>query len=291
MNRRLRNVLKATGLSMGGTLLLLVVYAVLLTFPGFMFAHEVRFANLVAYSDDDRPSETTAVLRQVHERIATSTFDAPETTHRIFLGHDKPVFRSLQDLRAEFFHAVLGLTPSLTYNASWPPRVSHVVTFRKPDFGHAKLLSESWPTAQDMAYLLTHEVTHSLVLERVGMKGVAALPLWKIEGYPDYIAATGIRRANGYSLRASMVRALRADLSSMRDASGGLRPLRYQCIGQSYVVIETGDYWSTCYYLSRLLVEYQLDVRRLTVDELLDPAVTDVATWRDLMAAFESDRL
>ena len=123
------------------------------------------------------------------------------------------------------------------------------------------------------------------------MRHAAALPLWKAEGYPDYVAATAIRRAAGYSLRDSMARLLHADLTSMRTANGDIRPLDYRCIGPSYVTIETGDYWNTCYYLSRLLVEYQVDVKGLTFDELMAPAVNDVDTWRELRAAYEAGRL
>ena len=291
MNRRLRGILKLMGWSIGGFVLLLTAFAGLLAFPGFMFAHEVAFANLSAYSDDDRSEALAPVLQEIHARITQSTIDAPATTHRIFFGNDKPLFGFLQNARARLVQATIGQTPSATYNASWPPQVSHVVTFRMPDFDRGKLVSESWPKTQDTAYLLTHEITHSLVLERLGMRRAAALPLWKAEGYPDYVAATVIRHAASYSLRDSMTRLMHADLASMRTATGDIQPLDYRCIGQSYVTIETGDFWNTCYYLSRLLVEYQIDVKGLTFDELMAPAVNDVDSWRELRAAYEAGRL
>jgi hypothetical protein len=272
-------------------LFLLVVFITLLAFPGFMFAHETRHANLTVYSDVDLSKEFAPVLREIHSRLAASTIEAPATEHRIFFGHDKVFFGWLQDARAWIVERAIGMKPSLTYNVSWPPAVSHVVTFRVPDLSKGKLVSDGWPPAQDTIYLLTHEVTHSLVSERLGLRRVAALPLWKAEGYPDYVAATGIRSTPGYSLRNSMARLMRADLTAMLDAEGKLRALRYDCIGRSYVTIETGDYWNTCYFLSRLLIEYQLDRKGLTFDALMDPRVSDVDTWRDMRAAYEAGSL
>jgi hypothetical protein len=187
--------MKLAGWSIGGILSVLIVFVALLAFPGFMFAHETRDANLTLHSDQ-----------------------------------------------------------------------------------------------QDIAYLLTHEVAHSLVLERIGMRRAAALPFWKTEGFPDYVAATAIRRREQYSLHDAVSRLLRSDLTSMLTTQREHRPLGYDCIGRSYVTIETRDYWNTC-YLSRLLVEYQVDQQGLTSDALIDPRVNEVETWRELLAAYDAGRL
>jgi hypothetical protein len=287
----LRKVLRIGGWSLGSLVVLFGAVTALLMFPGFMFAHETRLANLTLYSDEDRSQDFEPVLREIHARLATSAIDAANTEHRIFLGHDKFFFGLVQNARARLVELTIGVKPSLTYNASWPPAISHVVTFRVPDTARGSLLSNTWPPAQDTIYLLTHEVAHSLVSEELGLRRAAALPLWKAEGYPDYLAATAIRRAPGYSLRNAVARLLRADLAALLDTEGDLRALRYDCIGRSYVTIETGDYWNTCYYLSRLLVEYQLDTKGLPFDALMDPRVTDVETWRELRATYEAGRL
>jgi hypothetical protein len=287
----LRKFLRIGGWSLGSLLVLLAAFIALLAFPGFMFAHETKHANLTLYSDADLSTDFAPVLREIQARLAASTIDAPATEHRIFIGHDKVLFGWLQNARAKLVESALGIKPSLTYNASWPPALSHVVTFRVPDLARNKLISGGWPPAQDTTYLLTHEVTHSLVSEKLGLRRVAALPLWKAEGFPDYVAATAIRRAPGYSLRDSVARLMRTDLTSMLDADGNLPALRYDCIGRSYITIETGDYWNTCYYLSRLLIEYQLDRKGLTLDALMDSRVNDTDTWREMLVTYEAGRL
>jgi hypothetical protein len=287
----LRKVLRIGAWLFASLLAVIAALTALLLFPGFMFAHEIKLANLTLYSNADQSKEFEPVLREIRVRISASIIDTPATQHRIFIGHDQAIFGVVQNARARLIERTLGVKPSLTYNASWPPTISHVVTFRVPDFTHGKLVSDTWPFMQDMAYLLTHEVTHSLVSERLGLQRAAGLPLWKAEGFPDYVAATTIRRAANYSLRDSVARLLRADLTSLLDAAGNLRPQHYDCIGRSYITIETGDYWNTCYYLSRLLVEYLLDRKGLSFDGLMEPGVTEADTWRELRAAYEAGTL
>jgi hypothetical protein len=291
MKPGIRKVLRVGGWTVGSAVLLLFSFIALLAFPGFMFAHEVKVANLSVYTDADIESELEPVLREIRTRLASSAIDAPATHHEIFFGHDKPLFEALQGARSRLVWQALGRKPSLTYNASWPPAVSHVITFRVPDMDHGKLLSETLPPSQDMVFLLTHEVAHSLVFERLGIGRSAALPLWKAEGYPDYLASSSIRAAPGYSLRGSMDRLLREDLTWLKDSTGNLRPMGYDCAGSAHLTLETGDSWNTCYYLSRLLVEYQLDIKRLTFDELMSPKLSDVETWRELVTAYRSGQL
>jgi hypothetical protein len=141
MATRLRRILKTTGWSIGGVLLLVIVFVGLLAFPGFMFAHSVSYSNVTAYSDDDSV-ELTPILRKIHARIATSPIYVPTTEHSIFFGHGKRFFGFVQSLRAKLVQIALGMKPSLTYNASWPPHLSQVITFRNPDFGKGKLGSD-----------------------------------------------------------------------------------------------------------------------------------------------------
>jgi hypothetical protein len=115
--------------------------------------------------------------------------------------------------------------------------------------------------------------------------------MWKAEGYPEYIAMSGSRLRPGYSLHASIERLLNADLSGLQDARGEFLPMRYDCIGKSYLKDENGNFWHTCYYLSRVLVEYLLDRKGLTFDELAQPSVNESETLRELLGAYRDGEL
>jgi hypothetical protein len=232
-----------------------------------------------------------SILRSVESRLKTSPLYDPSLEQDIFFGHDNVIFRDIQRVRAELIYRTIGRRPSPTYNASWPPYFSHIVTFRVPDVQHNRLLTSEWPNGTDMTYTLTHEVAHSLVFARLGVSAVARLPMWKQEGYPDYVAAAEIRSNPNYTVRASVERILRVDLSWLKDEHGKFAPLRYDCIGKSFLRIENGDYWHTCYYISRVLMEYLLDVKGLKFDQVISPAISDTDTLNELMAAYNAGGL
>jgi hypothetical protein len=291
MQKAVRKTLKVAGWSVGALALLLATFMGLLAFPGFLFAHKLEQGNLLAYSDEDLSGSIEPILREVDRRLATSEINDPSQTHRIFFGRDAQIFGALQRTRAEIVYRTMGMKPSPTYNASWPPYVSHVVTFDVPDFAHDALRRREWPGHFNLTDILTHEVTHTLVLAKLGVANTSRLPMWKAEGYPEYIAAAATRSRPGYSLRASVARILAADTASMKEANGQFATMRYDCIGKAYLKNERGDFWHTCYYLSRVLVEYVLDHKKLSFDRLMQPSVSESETLLELLRAFHAGEL
>lgn len=285
MSSRLRRVLKISGWCFGSLLVVVGAFIGLLAFPGFMFAHQLEHGNIVVHSDADLRGRMEPVLQRVSAQLADSELAAPGLDHHVFLGHGNRPFRILQDARLFLVRQATGLAPSPNYNASWPPLVSHVVSFDRPDPEHDLLLRETWPGRLNMTHILTHELAHSLVMQRLGVRAAAALPFWKAEGYPEFVSYSARRRLPGYDLRARLRHASRANLSWTLDDDGALIPLRYDCVGRSYVEDEYGDPWHTCYYLARLMVEYQVEVKGLSFTELADPAITDAGTWREISRA------
>jgi len=283
MHSSVRKTLKVAGWSFGTLFLLLCIFLGLLLFPGFLFAHRLEHGNLVVYSNQDLGAGIDPILREVDRRLASSEINAPAISHRIFFGHDAPVFGALQRARTEIFFRTIGMKPSPTYNASWPPHISHVVTFDVPDTAHDALRRSAWPEKLNMTHILTHEVAHTLVLAKLAIPNTARLPMWKAEGYPEYVAMSAIRSQPGYSLRASVARILATDLP--------LEPMRYDCIGQSYLEDENEDSWHTCYYLARVLVEYVLDRKGLSFGELAQPSISESETLRELLRDYYAGAL
>ena len=141
----------------------------LLAFPGFLFAHKLEQGNLVVYSDEDLSGSIEPILREIDRRLATSEINDPALTHRIFFGHDAQIFGALQRARAEIVYRTIGMKPAASYNASWPPHMSHIVTFDVPDAAHDALRRSAWPGHFNMTHILTHEVTHTLVTAKLGL--------------------------------------------------------------------------------------------------------------------------
>lgn len=293
MNPTFKKALKAGGWSLGGVLGLLVILIGLLAFPGFMFAHQLAYRNLTVYADQDLRGRMEPVLARVDAQVAASEINAPALEHGIYFGHDNAPFRALQRARLRVVHALFPhiSTTAPNYNASWPPFVSQVVSFDAPDPAQDLLRRESWPGRLNMTHILTHEVAHSLVMQRLGPAAAARLPFWKYEGYAEYVASTALRAAPGYSLRTGVAKVLKTDLAPLRAASGGLQPPGYDSVGKSYLVDENGDQWHTGYYLARLMVEYTLDVQHKDFAQLVDSSTGEIDVLVHLLADYHSGRL
>ena len=180
----------------------------------------------------------------------------------------------------------------MTYNTSVPPRFNHIITFRIPDIENDALLHPETLRPINLTHVLTHEVVHSLFAARVGLSRLPRIPVWKQEGYGDYIAAsTNILADPSYSLRDSVERILSEDLSWMRDESGNFTPMRSGCQRQGTIENEAGYPGFTCYYIGRVLLEYLFDVKGSSFDDVMTPDVTDTETLRELIAAYEAGDL
>lgn len=291
MRPTLRKTLRITGWSLGSVVLLLGAFVGLLAFPGLLFAHKLEQGNLVAYSNESLSGSIEPVLREIDRRLATSEINDKSLSHQIFFGHDARIFSALQRVRAEIFHHTIGVKPAPSYNASFPPYLSHIVTFDVPDAAHDALRRSAWPGHFNMTHILTHEVAHTLVLAKLGLPDAARLPLWKAEGYPEYIAMSASRASPGYSLRVSATRVLNADLAWLTDSRGDFIPMRYDCVGKSYLEDENGDSWHTCYYLSRVLVEYLLDRKGMTFEQMAQPSVDETQTLNELLRDYRAGEL
>lgn len=290
MSKSLRKALKIVGFSLGSIFFLFSLYLGLLFYPGVLFANQIEYKNFTVHSDQDLTNLIEPVLKNVETRLETSAIYDPALKHDIFFGQGNALFTSVQRVRAELLYKAIGLPPALTYNASLPPYLSHIVTFRVPDFHNNALVHPHGPDRVDMTHTLTHEVVHSLVNAKLGIQRVTRLPLWKYEGYPEYVAASATRRASGYAIRDSVSRVFREDLRWLRDPYGNFTSMRYDCVGRATIHTDNGI-WPTCYLVARILMEYVLDVKGLTFEQAMSPAVTDIDVLNELLAAYNAGRL
>jgi hypothetical protein len=137
---------------------------------------------------------------------------------------------------------------------------------------------------------LTHEIVHTLMKARLGSEVATHLPMWKQEGYADYVAASSTTLNEPTNdIRHSVQRILDEDLSWMTGVEGNFTRMRYSCKRSASIVTEVGTVWPTCYFISRVLWEYLIDRKGLSFDEVLDPEVTDVDTLTELIEAYTSD--
>lgn len=286
-----RKALKIVGISLLGVAIAIGAYLGLLFYPGVLFAEHLRYKNFEVFSQTELPAEDVRrILDQVEGALLTSPINDPMISHTILFGHDNSAFAVIQDVACSISFRRSGC-PVFTFNRAAPPHVSQVITFRVPDFRQDLLLHPQRGVAFGMSHDLTHEVVHTLVASRVGADRHISIPSWKREGYPEYVAASNRILADpSYNIGASVKRLLTQATPRLSDSSF-LASANFGCGTQGLIQDETGNWRLACYYASRVLVEYLLDVRGLTFDELMSPAVFGPQAYRELIAAYESGEL
>ena len=273
----MRRSLRILGYTVGGLFTLLVAYVGLLVYPNVLFAHHVEYGHFRVHSDQDLGPELEELLNDMEEALATSEIYDSTLRHDVYFGYGNAAFDAL--------HPV----PVLTYNLSLPPYSSQIITFRIPDFEADALRHPNRREAVNLRHTLTHEVVHTFLMAKLGLRGVARAPLWKQEGYADYVAAsTTTFRNDSYTIRASVERILAQDLSWLKDSDGNFTSMPANCSSRGSIRNEEGFVWPACYYVARVLWEYLLNEKGLTFDYVMKPAVTDAGMLHELIATYDA---
>jgi hypothetical protein len=158
-----------------------LLYIGLVAFPDPCFAYEVRYGHLIVRSDEPIPASATRVLEDASARITrsplSSVLNQPGRDRRIYVCN-RP-WRFL--LFANFRYRVAGLT--------YAPMTNNIF-LRAVHFDVNRLVGPSGnevPGERTLSYFLAHEITHTLTADRLGAVGYWRLPVWKDEGYADYV--------------------------------------------------------------------------------------------------------
>jgi hypothetical protein len=284
---------KITGGTLGGVVLIFLSYLGLLIYPSVLFANSVQYNSLTVYSDGDLIG-AEGILRDIERALETSEIYDATISHQIYFGDGNRPFTLIQDLTMKLVFAAIGRGSSPSYNLSFPPYISQSITFYRPIIETNSLVHPdgSGRVNQNLARTLTHEVVHTFLRQNLGLDGVATAPMWKQEGYADYIAAsTTILADPTYDIAASVERISRQDLSWLIEGPGNYRPMTYGCIRFGILEDEEGRRWNTCYYIARVLVEYLLDVKGMAFSELMRSEVSDTGTLEELFAAYDAGEL
>jgi hypothetical protein len=293
MRKIFRKLLKIGGLTIGGVLALFSAYLVLLIYPGVLFANSAEYDNLTIYSDDAL-NAVQPILESIDRALQTSEINDTTIQHEIFLGYNNSAFKAIQRLRDAISTRAIGRGCGVTCNISLPPYVSHSMTFYMPVIETDSLVHPDGSSRvnQSLSRTLTHEVVHTLMMAELGLQRIARTPMWKQEGYGDYVAAsTTILASPDYRIRESVERILNQDLSWLLDEQGNYGRFGYGCQRFGVLADEEGRRWNTCYYVARVMVEYILDIKGMTFQELMNPTTTGPETLEELFAAYEGDAL
>lgn len=228
--RRVRPVARRFRRRLGLLLATLVAaWLTLIIHPQPLFAYSARRANVVLHARAPLPPEAGPMLDDVVRRVSRSPIYDPARVHHVFLC-DTPALFAFFTL---WHHRAGGVTQ---------PQFVGNVFIRPSNLVRGRVIGPSGDEKtgeRTLAYYVAHEVTHAMTGDRVGRWRYAHLAAFQLEGYADHVAFDhAVDLARG---RAALERG-DAEMSPRR---------------------------SGLYKRYELLVDYLLERRGMTVDQLL----------------------
>lgn len=200
-----------------------LAYAGLLAFPGVLFAHYHERGAYRVWSDEPIDPSIAAVLDAAEARLARSPLYDPGMVHRLYICNSPLRMRLLARGTGAF-----GVTYALRHNTILNrAEVPADRIFRGTPERNRRPLSS----------VIAHERVHALLLSHYGPLTYHRLPMWKNEGYCEYVAG-------GPSFDPDEGRRL------IREGRGSTAP-------------------SFRYLQAYFMVKYLLDVEHRTVDDLI----------------------
>lgn len=248
---------------LSGTVLFLLIaltgVVTLLFFPQPMFANKLVHKNFVVYSSDEIPDAICRILDGAYGTIEACELNDPTFKFDLFLAHGNP-FNRLDDLQGS------GAVARATAGS---------IIFKTPvNFAYNEAYTAR--SRINLEELLIHEMVHVLQTNRYGMLRFnpwSHPPLWKLEGYPEYVARQD-RRIAGYKLSNEIGRyvTLRAESTD------------------GWVEVVPGHFMPAVYYKGRLMVEYLMDIKGLSYDEILSSDDPEDEVFNEMLRWSEEQR-
>ena len=126
----------------------------------------------------------------------------------------------------------------------------------------------------NLTQLLAHELTHCLQFSKLGFwksNPVAGIPGWKWEGYPEYVARQGVDQK---------------DLSKIIERL--LQTERINNNGWIKILENTGTVIP--YYKSWLLIQYCIDIKEMSYQQILNDPTKEETVWRKMMTWYNNQK-
>jgi len=230
-------------------LALFALQVTVLAFPQIQFSNHLQSGTVVVYFDGQAQEEIARLAENVEMRLRGSGYYESSLTHRVFFFDSQSKYAffarlSLVTTQAQGF--ALSVFNN-TYVSS--PNIASLArrTGGRPRYG-------IWEG--DPAHTVAHELGHHYMINRLGRDTWTELPHWKQEGFPEYVANIALIRSDSAATLPH-----RIDLLADGENWGGQQR------------------WDRMHYGAALMVEFLLDVRGYTLDDIVAENVTRDGTY------------
>ncbi len=246
-------------ISVVAVLLLGLLVAIVLK-PSLMYANKTLLGNFTVYHDKPLDKELKLRLDNATEILKTSQFYDVNIKFDICMN-DGSLYPSL-------LQVFLGRAFALGFTSN---KVALCGTVNIKD-NYVQVNDCRWNLTQ----LLAHEETHCFVFNKFGFwksNPIAHQPLWKWEGYPEYVS----RRASDQIDLAKNIERLNEVIRKNKDEWG--------------ISFADSTLSSREYFHYRLLIQYCLDIKKMTYENLLKDTTSEQTTTTQMMNWFTTQKI
>lgn len=255
MKKQLRVIFKRVLLAV---LIIISVLVTTILFPQLLFANKIKYKKFKVCSNDKISDDLKIVLDNAMNLVQKSELYDSAYKYNIILCHNS--FYNKIDGR------LLGTGPAARVTLN-----NVIIKVRIDPTGNLAYPTFPKECEVDLTYLLAHEMIHCLQANKYGIMRFNPFrhpEFWKLEGYPEYISRKASLSGKDYSLTSEIARYV-----NLRNKGTGL-----------WILTEDGgcdfpDY----YYKGRLMMEYLMDLRHLSYDQILKDTVSESTIYNEMI--------
>lgn len=226
----------------------------LIAFPQSLFANKIEHQKFRIYYDSEIDKDgLISILDNAYELIEHSELHEPGYVFNIFLAHNN-FYNKIEDLQ--------GKGPVARATAG-------NITIKYPVDIENNLI-KSHRSTSNLTEIIVHEMVHNLQANKYGLINFSPVkhpPIWKLEGYPEYVSRRTMLKSDDYSL--------------------GFELDRYAALTENsndgFIEVVKGHFMPTDYYKGRLMVEYLIDIKGMTYDDILKDKRTETEVFNELL--------
>jgi hypothetical protein len=255
MKKIFKRVLKITFLAILTGILTIII---IILFPQQLLAKQLSYKKFTVYSTDKVDDNIKTVLDDALILVQGSELYDPNYKYNIVLCYNS-FYNKIDD-------KVLGVGPSARArlkNVIIKVRIDPKNNLFFPTFHKA--------CEENLAELIAHEMIHCLQAHRYGILKFNPFrhpEFWKSEGYPEYISRQNELSNKDYSLTRDIKRYVdhksKATDTWISLKEGGC---------------EAPDY----YYKGKLMMEYLIDIRHLSYDQVLRDTTSENSIYQEMI--------
>jgi hypothetical protein len=255
MNKKFRRIFKRALLTV------LIIIAALVTtilFPQLLFANKMKYKNFKVCSNHKISYDIKIVLENAMDLVQKSELYDSGYKYNIILCHNS-FYNKIDD-------RLLGIGPAAR------ARLHNVIVKARID-PKSNLAFPSFPKECEvnLTYLLAHEMIHCLQANKYGIMKFNPFrhpEFWKLEGYPEYISRKPVLSSSDYSLANEIERYIN---------------LKNKASDMWILIEEGGCEFPGYYYKGRLMMEYLMDIKHLSYDQILKDSVSESTIYKEMI--------